>query len=150
MIVEMEILDNRIWSHQVIQGSYKDAHWYSEPKVSKLDPEGKKRKTGQSCLRSKLLRRTRFQLQTQASLPGFWVCSIFFILFMLFRFIPKKPSTRIYSEKIARFLDWTLGEGPCDSIRWKSILRPQMICSKVFGLQMYLLLLIPSSVLPET
>merc|ERR1711971_1142799 len=52
----------------VIQGSYKDAHWYSEPKEDKVS-------TTDTGLLARLL------------------------------------------EKIARFLDWSLGEGPCDSIR---------------------------------
>jgi len=54
--------------YKVIQGSYKDAHWYSEPEDDKVSSTD---------------------------------IGIF---------------PRIL-EKIARFLDWSLGEGPCDSIR---------------------------------
>jgi len=54
--------------YKVIQGSYKDAHWYSEPKEDKVS-------TTDTGLLARVL------------------------------------------ENISRFLDWSLGEGPCDSIR---------------------------------
>ena len=114
---------------QVIQGSYKDAHWYSEPKARKnilatkyLKWKRQNNLNGKIFQQTKYLpfRRTGFQPQTQDSLRVCWVWTSFHNFTSIWEWW--KTHWNLFPEKIARLLDWTLGEGPCDSIRCKIFL----------------------------